>query len=74
MRLRVVRVGAADEAALRAAARDVPAGVAIVAGPEGTVQLQALDTDPLSGHPAGWQQQVLGRLSAGGVAPVLVVA
>lgn len=78
-RTTVVRVagGAADVQALRdavAAVASTPADAVLETMADGALQVRAIDPDPLSGHAAAWQQELLGRLARAGVRPTLIVA
>ena len=78
VRMNVVRVAAADAAALRAAvgaAVRLPADAVMLPATSGDgLQVQAIDPDALSGHPAGWLREVLAGLDRAGVAPTMIVA
>lgn len=80
VRWTVLRVGAADASALRAA-RDaigprLPAGVDLAPAADGSggLELRAIDRDPLSGHPAAWVSEVLTGLARRGVRAEFVLA
>lgn len=73
----VIRVPAASARTLDRAlslAAKAPAGARVLDRGDGTVEVQATDPEPLSGHVAGWAQQTLGELRRRGVRPTLVVA
>lgn len=73
----LIRVAGGAVVALRqalAGASAVPAQAAVVDGPGGSVQVEAPDAEPLSGHTAGWIRETLQALATAGVTPTLVVA